>query len=619
MTLGASLESMTRPSALVSRLDSLLDTRRRQREPLEREWVEAYRRYNNQYDPGTYAKLNPKKSRAWVGLTAMKVNAAHAAIMDLLSQGSWDLEPAHIPDDTEVHPILQQAGVTLPLIKDEIRRRTVGLKEEMQRQLDESDFDEHLDMAVLEAVITGSGAIRGPITERDEEEDWEMELGDGAFQGDITDFIMVPKSRTGVKPTCNYVSIFNLYPDMESLTVQRGNGIFEEMLLTRAQMIALALQPGIDTLAVLRVLRENPGGNANLMPHQITMRRMAGNADPQASKLYRVIVYHGPVSGQELENAGAHLDETSKSMEVQACVWYCGKYLFKARPYKGRRPYNIFPYVRRAGFGPFGIGLPMLVQTSQDAINAATRMMLDNAAIASGPFIEANVELLQPGENPADLHAWRVFLSKHDGENSKRAISIYDIPAYTSLFLQLIDQFRRFMDEESFIPSITNGMDQSFANDTATGASILNSNANRSMKQVMRNIDGYGIEPFIEAWYEWQLRYNPRTELLAKMKPVAKGVRAVMAKEVQAQKLLQFAQAWMGHPDLKATNLMREHASAIELNPDDAVATPEEKMGMTAPDVAGGMMPAVPMMGDPAAALPEDPAAELQAKSGLPT
>jgi hypothetical protein len=631
-TLGYTLETLARPSNLVARLNSELERRRRRREPLEKEWIDAYRRYSNEYDPSTKARFKPNKSKLWVGLTAMKCNAAHAAISEFLAQGSWDLEPAPIPDDVQLHPLLEQMGVGIPLLREEVRRRTTSLKDEMERQLDESDYPEHLDMALLECIITGSGAIKGPITERDEQEDWEMELSESALTtGDISDMVMVPKKRDAFRPAMSYVSVFNLYPDMDTQLVHRGQGIFEEMYLTRGQMIELARQPGFDTLSILKVLKEKPRGNANLVPHQITMRRMAGDADPQATERYKVVVYHGPVSGGELEAAGAKMgDGIAKFLEMQGCVWYCDQYVLKAREYKGKLPYYIFPYVRRAGFGPYGIGIPMLGKNSQDAINAAARIMLDNAAIASGPFIEANMRLLEPGEDPTDLHAWRVFLSKHDGNQSKKAISVYDIPAYTGLFIQIIDMFRRTMDEETFMPSITGGQEMSVGNETATGMSILNSNANRSLKQVMRNVDAYCIEPFIEAWYEWNMRYNTRTDILAKMQPVAKGVASLVAKEMQAMRLMQFVQTWNGHPDFKSTNAMREHAEALEVDPDQMVVTEEEKLGMTAQDLVGGAMgrgapgapggmpPALPQDGAPLAPQGAVPGQTPTGPTGLP-
>jgi len=589
-TLGAALETMSRPSNLVARLNTELEVRRRRRETLEQEWLDAYRRYNNEYSPNVMARFKAGRSKLWVGLTQMKVHSAHAAIMDFLSDEPWDLDPAPIPDDAELHPFLIQQGITIQHIREEMRVRTESMKTEISNQLDEVDLPENLDLAVLEMTITGSGALKGPFTVKDKKSDWEV-----GFDANM-EVVANEIERQGHKPDVKYCSIFNLYPDMEATSVQDGNGIFEELFLTRAQMMDLAMQSGFNTSSVLRILRDFPAGNANLETHQIELRTIAGDADPNASKRYRVIVYHGPVTGQELSNAGVKMPYELQSLETQGCIWYCGQFVLKAKQHKGRIPYNIIPYVKRAGFGPFGKGVPYLGKGSQDAINAAARIMIDNAAIASGPLLDVNMDLLQPGEKVDDIRAWRVIYSKHDGNNSKRAVNVFEIPAYTDQFIKIIHLFRQLMDEETFMPSLTSGMEGTNTNDTATGMSILNSNANRSLKKVMRNIDAFGLEPLIEAMYDWNMRHNPKREILGKMLVRAKGSAAIMAKEIQTQKMMQFAQMFAGHPDLKSTEAMREIADGMDIKPDTMVVSDEEKAGQVAPDMSGGQqgMPQAP-------------------------
>lgn len=587
-TLGAGLDQMTVPAGLVNRLDTELEARRQRREPLEAEWIDAYRRYNNEYDPTTKSRFRPNKSKIWVGLTQAKVHAAHAAIMEMFSDSVWDLEPGRIPRRMTLNPELLAQGVTPEMIKEEIRRRVEELKSDMDEQLEDTDLEEHLDAATLECVITGSGCIKGPITSVDEEVEHQLAYD---ASGAMT---MAAHQRSGFKPELCYVSIFNVYPDMEAAHSHKGNGIFEEMYMTRGELMRLAMHPGFDTIAILRILRDFPNGNLSLRPYQVTLRSLAGDADPQASKRYRVVEYVGPISGMELEQAGVRIPYELRSLEVFATVYYCGQYVLKARLHQGKLPYYIFPYARRTGLGPYGKGIPMLGKSSQDGVNAAARIAMDNAAIASGPLVEANTKLLAPDEDPSDIRGWKVFLSHHDGMHNKRAVSIYDIPAYTPYFMQIIDKFRELMDEEVFLPSVTQGQSSKHQTDTATGMSILNSNANRALKKVMKNIDGYCIEPLVEAWYLWNLRHNPDASILAPAKARASGYAGIVAREIRAQRLMQFTQVFGPHPDFKSTNAMRATARAMELPPDDLIATEEEKAGSVAQDVGGGAGPGGP-------------------------
>lgn len=590
-TLGQSLEMMSRPSAMVNRLEMKLEERKRRREPIENEWLDAYRRYNSEYSPSVKARFKPGKCQIWVGLTHMKVHTAHAAIMDFLDRDSWDLEPQPIPDDATIHPQLQSMGVTLDDIREELRLRTENMKTEITNQLDDADFPENLDLAALECVITGTGALKGPFTVRESGSEWQV-----GFDANM-EAVATEVQRSGFKPDSSYVSVFNVYPDMECQNVQKGDGIFEELYLTRAQMIDLAMQDGFDTISILRILRDYPKGNANIRPEQIELRRISGDADPSASNRYRVVLYHGSVTGDELSYSGVKIEQNMRSLQTIGCIWYCAQYVMKAKQHKGRIPYHIFQYVRRTGFGPYGKGVPILGRTSQDAVNAGARILIDNAGIASGPYVEANMELLAPGEDPTDLHGWKVFQSRHDGNQSKKAISIYNIPAYTDQFIKIIHLFRQLMDEETFQPSLSSGMEGVNTNDTATGMSIMNSNANRSTKKVMKNIDAGGIEPFIEAYYQWNMYYNPKRNILGNMKPVALGAAAAMAQEFQTQRLMQFGQLFQGHPDLKSTDLMRETAQSMDIKPDTVIVSDKEKMGQVAQDQGGNM--AQPPVGMP--------------------
>lgn len=587
-TLGTALDSMSRPSSMVARLEMKLYERRRRREPMEREWLDAYRRYNSEYSADVKSRFKPGRCKIWVGLTHQKVHAMHASIMDTLDRDTWDLEPKPIPDDASIHPRLAEMGVTLDNIREEARIRTENMKTEMSNQLDAADFQENLDLATLECCITGTGILKGPFTVKETGSDWNVGY-DANGQAVATEV-----EKAGYRPDSGYVSVFNIYPDMECSNVQKGDGIFEELFLTRGQMIDLAMQDGFDTVSILRLLRDFPRGNADIRPEQVELRRIAGDADPSATSRYRVVIYHGSITGDELSNSGVKIDHAMRALQVTGCIWYCGHYLIKAKQHKGKIPYHIFQYVRRTGFGPYGKGIPFLTKNSQDTINAAARILIDNAAIASGPYVEANTELLLPGEDPTDLHSWRVFLSKHDGNQNKKAINVYDIPAYTDQFIKIINLFRQFMDEESFQPSLTSGMQGVNSNDTATGMSILNTNANRSTKKIMRNIDAGGIEPFIEAHYQWNMMFNPKRNILANMKPIAMGATSIMAQEFQTQRLLQFGQTFQGHPDLKSTDLMRSTAEAMNIKPDKVVVSEKEKIGQVAQDQGGNMtqMPA---------------------------
>lgn len=611
------LAQLPNPSALVSGLDSKLNERKIRRRILEDEWIDCYRRYDGQYDAMTLARIRATgRSAIYLGFTGMKVHTGHAQIMDFLvgtDDSPWDLEPEPIPKSLVLPPQILQMGITREVLQEEIRSRVESLKFEIEGQLEDSDFVTHLDNATLEMCITGTGAIKGPTTVRDRREEFEMVL-------DAKVGKLYPKETEikGYKPKIKAISVFACYPDMECSNVQEGDGFFEEEFLTRSEMVELATEPEVDPLAILAILAEKPYGNAEMTPEMVQLRLLSGDTDPAATNRYAVYHYYGPITGKELALAGLEVPQEMQMLSVNAYVMFCQGRILRAKLHKGPIPYYLIPYVKRPGNSPFGKGIPMLAKDTQDALNSAARMMLDNAAIASGPIIEANTAMLAAGEDPRDIYAWRVFLSKIDpgtGTAETRAIRISDIPNHAQLFIALINLFRQFMDEATFIPSVSDGQQGVKTTKTATGMSILNANSNRSMKKIMRHVDNYGIRPIIRAMYLWNMRFNTDLNILARVKVRTKGVAAVMAKELQADRILALTSAFGHQPWFKAIDGVREVERSMDIPEDKLVMTDEELIGVVSPDVQGGAGASEPALGipGPGGSMPRNPSPQRQA------
>ncbi len=352
------------------------------------------------------------------------------------------------------------------------------------------------------------------------------------------------------------------------------------MFLTRRQLLDLALQPNINLAAVLEVLKLRP--NAEITGFQSSLRNIMGDTRPTETNRYSVKKFYGDVTGEELRGTGlVDVPNDELNMPIRAEIWYCGKHIFKARIRKGPIPYYIVPYVRRGNI-PFGKGVPMLGKSSQDAMNGAARAIMDNAAIAAGPIVEKNLQLMEinPGKDPADISAWEVILSSHDGNSGKRAVHFTDIPAYTQQFMMIFDKFRQLMDEETFLPSISGGQQGLGTTKTFSGMSLLNSNANKTLKKVMRNIDDRLIEPLVEGFVDWNLRYNPKEEIQAPVKVVAKGSSSLMAQELRTQRLLTLLQIIAGNPNYKEQEVVRMLARELGVSPGKVVLTDEERQFM---------------------------------------
>ena len=591
--MGPLIDKITQPSRLVGCLTSELETRKRRRQNIEAEWLDCFRRYAGEYDPTVKALFEPGKSQLWMGFTRHKCNAAHASIMDYLAgtdERCWDLEPEPFPeellDDPNLINDLRMRGIHPEAFKqafaEEMRKRVHRLINRMESQLEKANWVDTLDKATFEAVVTGSMCIMGPITVPDVGIDYGIAL---SSSGEITP---TQVERVAYRPDVRHVPIINLYPDFESSTVQGSRGIFERRPLTRGDMMDLAGQPGFEPAGVLKVLRDSPNGNATVDQATNELRLLGGDADPATTNLWEVYVWYGPLTGRTLAECGAKVSDNLMDAQVVACVWFCGGVLLKAKIHKGDIPYYISPYCRRPGQGPFGMGLPMLCKSSQDGANSAARMMIDNAAISSGPIVEANVKLLEAGQDVTNIKGWKIYVSSHTGENGKRAIYLSDIPNYTSTFQALVALFRQYLDEESFVPSLTAGEMGIRTTDTATGMSILNTNGNRMLKKVMRQMDFLVIKLLIGNTVIWNQQFGNDPSIVCRASVRPKGASAIFAREMQTQRLLQLIQVFGNTPDFKLTAAGRKIAETMDFTADELFMSDEEKRGVVAANQAAG-------------------------------
>jgi hypothetical protein len=184
----------------------------------------------------------------------------------------------------------------------------------------------------------------------------------------------------------------------------------------------------------------------------------------------------------------------------------------------------------------------------QSLFNAAVRAMLDNAAIAAGPIIEANMDLLAADEDPTDIFPFRVFQRAGVGSDAAaRAIVVNTMPTYIAEFMNLIQFLENTADNITAIPRYSYGDTATIsgsAAQTATGLSMLMGAAHISLKDQVKFFDDGITSPFIKALYFWNMVFNDKDELKGDFQIVARGTASLMAREVQGEqinKLMQLA------------------------------------------------------------------------------
>ena len=572
------------------------------RNDVEDDWIEDLRAFMGQYDPEVIAKIQEKgeRSQVYVGLTRTKVLAAYSRMTDLLFQPGqkfFAIEPTPITKQPLVEKdlteraaleIMQAAEVIDPgLVDDLIAARFSELKEELEEEtkkrvdnMEEAILDQAIENnlegkmkdAIMEQVIFGTGAMKAGTLRIDKDHKW-IKTDEG--------FNLIYEESPS--PEMEAVSIFDLYPDPYATSIDDMRNIFRRHIISRQDFVDLKDYPGFNSDLIDLCIEEYPDGNHYEEQHEKDRREIANINDYETkTRKFELVEFWGSLNGYDLIEAGVDLDDDDPSMEYQANIWFTEDKVIKAQlnPLPGGViPYFIFPYEKNP-HAFWGTGVPRMMRDSQNTMNAATRIYLDNVALSSGPMVEVNTDIMASGEDPTELYPWRVFL-REGGDGNQPMVRFYQPQSNSPALVSVIELFRRFADETTALPSYTHGQTQSSLNRTATGISILMSNANIVLKSVIKNIDDYLTKPMVRSLYDWNMTWNDNEMVKSDMRIVARGSTALIQKEVQSQRLLQFLSLINNPLDAQMVNrekLLVDIAKSLDIDPDEVIKSQEELM-----------------------------------------
>jgi hypothetical protein len=572
------------------------------RDEIEDDWIEDLRAFMGQYDPDVLSKIQSKgdRSQVYVGLTRTKVLAAYSRITDLLFQPGqkfFSVEPTPVSKQPLVEQELgekaaleiQQAAevVGTDLIEDLIEARLEELKVEIEEETDrrvdnmeeaildqaiENNLEGKMKDAIMEQVIFGTGAMKAGTLRIQKDHKWIK--GEEGFN------LIYEESPM---PEMEAVSIFDLYPDPHATSVEDMRDIFRRHIISRKEFTVLKDYPGFNADLINECVEMNPDGNHDESQHERARREIANINDSNTNtQKFEVLEYWGSINGYDLAEAGVDIGKKEPEQEYAANIWMVSGKVIKAQfnPLPGGIiPYFIFPYEKNP-HAFWGTGVPRMMRDSQATMNAATRIYLDNVALSSGPMVEVNTDIMASGEDPTELYPWRVFL-REGGDGNQPMVRFYQPQSNSPALVSVIELFRRFADETTALPSYTHGQTQSSLNRTATGISILMSNANIVLKSVIKNIDDYLTKPMVRSLYDWNMTWNENENVKSDMRVVAKGSTALIQKEVQSQRLLQFLSLINNPMDAQMIDrekLLTDIAKSLDIDPDEVIKSQKEIM-----------------------------------------
>ncbi len=604
------------------------------RKDVEREWLDALRAVKGEYSSKQEQLMDEQQalSRVFIKITATKVNAAYSRLVDLLFQNVdsfWDIVPspmAEIPAAIRRHIRMTSINELLPyslpaqvrnqLIQERADEMERALMAEAMEQADEaamrmrrqikdyltaSDALTDIKQMVREQVTLGTGCLKVATLNVRNHEKWESE----------GDQWTLNKQQT-IEPDVQWASVFDMFPDPFSYDCGKPNDLFRRHVLTKHELRELGETPGFDMDMIRTILIESPEGNHTPLDYERDLRNINETDESFVqNRRFDVLEYWGPVDGYQLQRYG--IKDVDDHVEYQANIWTCNGRVIMARmnPLKPESiPYKFVPY-EKVLHRFWGVGIPRMMDDSQDVMNASARALLDNAALTAGPMFQMDVSKLPEGvslEEAKKIYPYRLwFYDGQVGEGSM--LQAINVNSNQSQLSAIFEMFRKFADEETSLPSYTHGEQGQGLNKTASGMSMLMTAANVALKSVVKNIDDYGTKPLIQSLYHFAMRWSDNDSAKrGDLDVVPMGSTALVAKEIQSQRMMQAMQVTANPvygPMTEHRFLLNEYFKSLDIDPDKAMR-PEEAMNpmnmmgqpqpneQTAPDPGRSGSPADP-------------------------
>jgi len=561
---------------------------------IEEDWLKDLRQYKGEYDPDVESKISPYRSKAFMSITKTKVNTISARMADLLfpanGEKNWSVNPSPIPELSM--PVMEQIGMQImqvtgrapqpeeihALVIDEAKKRSNKMNKVIEDQLAELKYRDIIRRVIKSGNLYGTGILKGPLNKHTEAHRW-IKGPNGWTQ-------IVIKHVT---PYCEFIPVWDIYPDMSVTEPEDMNYIFQRYIFNRKQLYELAKRNDFDEKPIRDFIEAHPEGNASVKNHETNLKDLSRDElspSPIARRnQYQVLEFWGYLKTKDLiDDLGFDLDEEALGPEVAANVWLLDNIVIKATlaPAIGSSFPYYFYYYNKDETSIFGEGIPRVLRHSQSLVNSSIRAMLDNAAISAGPLIEVNTDLLSPGEDPTSIYPFRVFMREGQGsEAASNAVNVYSIRAYTAEFMKMAEFFMNMADEVSVIPRYMYGDTNNVkgAGATATGLSLLMGATNVTLKDQTKNFDDGVTIPFIRAMYFWNMANNPDEKIKGDYEVRAYGSTSLIAKEIRNEQLSNFAMLTNNPVDLQFVNrdeILRELARSMDLDDLNIIKNPQQ-------------------------------------------
>lgn len=588
------------------------DAAEQAKRPIEYKMLRALRQRNGEYEPEKLKQIKDQGgSEIYMMITEVKCRAAESWLRDILldtGMPPWGIEPTPMPDLSprqtqeiqdayaeRVMSMLQSTGQASSVedmaevkemvsqeyrfkILQDSQNRADKMKVKINDQFAQGGWGEAFNDFITDLVTYPSAFVKGPVVRRQRALGWTTdETGRTAVE---------PIER--LAPEFERVDPFRIYPEPGITTIDEGY-LFQHHPLSRMELSDLIGVPGYDDDAIRKILDVGNGQswiNEDVeLVKQEEERKYYSYMRP--TEVFDALEFWGKVSGKMLIEWGmSEEDVPDEAREYDANVWLVGNYVIKAvlnYDPLGQKPYAKTSFIKCPG-AFWGKGIPEIIEDVQSVCNAATRALVNNMGISSGPQVEVNLDRIPPNEDITQMYPWKIWQTLNDPVGSSAPAVRFNQPEdNASTLMAVYERFARLADEHSGIPSYLYGdLDTQGAGRTASGLSMLMGAAGKGIRQVVGYIDGDVIKPIVQRQFVYNMRYDEDESIKGDAEIVAKGAVNLAVKETTNLRRIEFLNATANPFDIEIVGqegraaILREIAKGLQMPVDEIVPSREK-------------------------------------------
>lgn len=556
------------------------------------------------------------KSTIFLNITRAYVDAAAARMADMLLPADdrcWAIEPTPIPElqaNASADAMMEIQGgvmVSQKAYYDTIMEVAKEYAERASKRIDdwmvECQFAAKARLCIEHASKLGTCVLKGPFPRTKRKLSWRFDPLTQRNTKEVV-FDQVPAS--------DVVDIWNFFPDPScGDNVQDGAYVWERDYLTRKRLLELKKREGYIAEQIDACLREGPIQPELVWTPTMEIERTAG----LSTQPFEIWYYHGLVEIKDLMAAGVDVssvmfgEDGQPAEYVNAMVTMVNHRVIRAAlsPLDdGTFPYDVMVWQKRPGM-PWGIGVARQIRAAQRMLLAASRNLMDNAAISAGPQVVVNSNAIEPIDGVWEIRPRKVWRAKEGIDASepidvKEAFQIYTIETRQPELLNIINFALRMAEEATGLPMILQGQMGEKGADTLGGMKMLQNNASAVLRRLAIMFDEQITIPHVTRYYQWLMEYGPDESEKGDYCVRGRGSSTLVERELQNQELVGILQVAKDPVfELSPAKAVEEYLRSRRFDPKRFKLDPAELAA------AQGVLPGMETMpGDPNAVPPEE-------------